>query len=163
MLKHFAAFATLAVALSLPSTAQDASEIARVQQGKACQGCNLFQANLAYKDLPGLNASGSRLRQSNMSLTTLDSADLSGANLTIANLYGARLSGTNLSEADLTDAILVGAYLGGANLKGTVLKGANLGGAEITTARGLTQGQLNEACGDRHTRLPTGLTVKTCR
>ena len=36
-------------------------------------------------------------------------------------------------------------------------------GADLTGARGLTQAQVGRACGDASTRLPRGLTARTCR
>ncbi len=145
------------------ASAQDKTEITRAQAGKDCRSCNLFQADMAYKDVPGVNLSGSRLRQADLSLATLNKADLSKANLSIANLFGARLTSVDLTNANLERAILVGAYLGSANLKGATLTGANLSGAELETALGLTQIQLNAACGDASTKLPNGLTIPSCR
>ena len=52
------------------------------------------------------------------------------------------LTDADLSEADLTDADLSEADLGGAN--------------------NLSQGQLEQACGDDETKLPEGLTIKPC-
>ena len=42
-------------------------------------------------------------------------------------------------------------------------RGANVSGAELDGARGLTQAQLDKACGDRATRLPHGLRIPACR
>jgi hypothetical protein len=78
--------------------------------------------------------------------------DLTGINLHDANLKGALLAKTNLSNANLT----------GANLTGTSLSGANLTGADLRGAKNLTQMQLDQACGDAHTKLPEGLTIKPC-
>ena len=61
--------AVLAVlTLGTAAHAQDASQIARVQSGQSCPGCNLFQADLSYLDLPGIDVSGSRLRQASLAL-----------------------------------------------------------------------------------------------
>lgn len=76
--------------------------------------------------------------------------------------YGAVLTGASLSGADLTNASLVGAYLNGANLAGAQLSGANLSGAQLGSARGLTQGQLSQACGDEATVLPRGMRIPAC-
>jgi hypothetical protein len=73
--------------------------------------------------------------------------DLTGINLHGANLKGALLTKTNLNDANLR----------GANLTGTDLRGADLRGA-----KNLTQMQLDQACGDAHTKLPEGLTIKPC-
>jgi uncharacterized protein YjbI with pentapeptide repeats len=133
-----------------------------VRAGASCAGCDLFQINLAYSDLAGRDFSGSRIRQADLTVVTADRADFRGANLSLTNLFGARLTGADLRNANLEGASLVGAYLGGARLDGAALDGANLSGAEMETAQGLSQVQLNTACGDATTRLPAGLSVHTC-
>ena len=50
-----------------------------------------------------------------------------------------------------------------ADFRDADMGGTNLSGADLSGARGLTQRQLNEACGDSATRLPSGLTVPACR
>ncbi|MCA8902854.1 MAG: pentapeptide repeat-containing protein [Hyphomonas sp.] len=162
MLKQIAV-ALLAALMAAPAMAQDAGEIARAQAGKDCRNCNLFQADLSYLDIPGIDLSRSRLRQADLSLATMNHANLAGANLSVANLFGSRLTGADLAGADLQQASLVGAYLGSANLAGAKLSGANLGGAELATAKGLTQAQLDTACGDAATELPSGLHIPACR
>jgi uncharacterized protein YjbI with pentapeptide repeats len=136
---------------------------AEVRAGRAaCIGCDLFQADLSYIDLSGRDFSGSRLRQADLSLSEADRARFHGANLSIANLFGGRFSRADFSDAHLGRAVLVGAYLGGARFNGAVLIDANLSGAELSHAIGLTQAQLNTACGDASTVLPAGMTIPTC-
>ncbi|MHA0110809.1 pentapeptide repeat-containing protein, partial [Klebsiella pneumoniae] len=53
--------------------------------------------------------------------------------------------------------------LEGANLQGAKMDGANFAGAEMRRTRGLTQAQLNTACGDASTQLPAGLHIQACR
>ncbi|WP_018147010.1 pentapeptide repeat-containing protein [Henriciella marina] len=161
MLKQFFFAAALAV-LALPAAAQNAGEIAKVRNGQSCPGCNLFQADLAYYDASNINVSGARLRQSDMQLGTFDDWNLSGANLSVANLFGVRFNASNFSNANFENATLVGGYFGSSNFSGANLSGANLSGADLHLARGLTQGQLDRACGDRATRLPDGLRVPRC-
>lgn len=154
----------LALFLSAPalSSAQDAAQIARVQAGQSCPGCNLFQADLAYRDLPDIDLSGSRLRQANLALATMNRTRFDNADLSIANLFGARFTSASFRNADLSRANLVGAYFGSADMTGANLAGATLSGAELVTARGLTQAQLNTACGDASTQLPAGLRIPPC-
>ena len=155
---------TFVLLVSLPGVvnAQDVSQISRVQSGQSCTGCNLFQAELAYLDLPGIDVSGSRLRQANLALSTMNHARFDNANLSIANLFGGRFTGASFRNADLSRANLVGAYFGSADLTGANLDGATLSGAEMATARGLTQAQLDRACGDASTELPAGLHIPHC-
>jgi uncharacterized protein YjbI with pentapeptide repeats len=150
------------ITISTGAFAQDSSQIARVQAGQSCSGCNLFQADLAYRDLPGIDVSGARLRQANLALSTLNRARMDNTDLSVANLFGARLTGASLRNANLSQAVLVGTYFGSANLSGATLAGANLSGAEMSNTRGLTQSQLNTACGDAATELPAGLHVPRC-
>ncbi|MEO1643412.1 MAG: pentapeptide repeat-containing protein [Pseudomonadota bacterium] len=163
MLKHILAITVLSIAFTMPALAQNAGHIAKAQNGQSCAGCNLFQADMAYRDVSGASFAKSRLRQSNLSLTTLSDVNLSGSDLSISNLFGARLNRCNLTGADLRQTSAVGTYFGSSNLSGTNLAGANLSGADLSLTRGLTQSQLNKACGDASTRLPHGLRIPRCR
>ena len=161
-MKRLASLIAIFSLLSVPAMAQDASQIARVQNGASCSGCNLFQADLAYRDLPNVNLSGSRLRQADLSLATMNGANLSSCDLSVANLFGARFTGVSFRNSNLRDANLVGAYFGGADFSGADLTGAVLSGAEMAESVGLSQSQLNSACGDASTELPVGLRVPRC-
>ena len=129
---------------------------------KTCAGCDLFQVDLSYKELDGRDFTGARLRQADLSLATLDSAKMRNANLSIVNAFGARFNRTDFTNANLSDASLVGSWFGGAVMAGADLKGANLSGSYLFTAHGLTQAQLNAACGDESTALPDGLKIPLC-
>jgi hypothetical protein len=93
--------------------------------------------------------------------------DLSATDLRRANLNGAKLQGTFLFGANLQRAVLVlanleGAVLIDANLERAILIGAdlklaNLQGANLQPVRNLTQEQINEAYGDKKTKLPDHL------
>lgn len=161
-MKHYAALLVLTLALGAPAAAQNAGQIQQVQSGQSCTECNLFQANLSYRDLPGVDLSGARLRQADLSLATMNGARFDRADMSIANLFGARFTGASFVSTNFERATLVGAHFGGANLSRANLAGANLSGAELDRARGLTQRQLDAACGDQFTRLPPGLRVSPC-
>jgi uncharacterized protein YjbI with pentapeptide repeats len=156
----------LALILSLaaaPALAQNAAQIAKVQDGGSCPRCNLFQADLGNKVLRSRNLAGARLRQSDMSLSVLNNSNMSHADLRDINGYGALFIGVNFQDADLTNATLVGSDLEGANFRGAKLTGVNLAGAEMDKAIGLTQRQLDAACGDEKTQLPKALHVPACK
>ena len=111
-MKHFALLMFLVGFYCTPVSAQNASQIAAVQDGKSCAGCNLFQANLAYQDASKMDLSNARLRQANLSLATYDDVDFSRANLSVANLFGARFNRATLAVrfrghtiADLLDQL----------------------------------------------------------
>lgn len=163
MLKQIAGALALATTTAIPALAQSAEEIARVQDKLPCEGCNLFQADLSFRDLPGVNVANSRLRQADLSLATMNSADFHNSNLSIANMFGGRFTSANFQRANLEQAVMVGAYFGSADFTGATLTGANLSGADMKTARGLTQAQLDTACGDESTQLPAELSVPRCQ
>jgi uncharacterized protein YjbI with pentapeptide repeats len=156
----------LAIALSLaalPALAQNASQIQHVQDGASCPRCNLFQADLSNKSLKGHNYAGARLRQADLSLSVFNHGDFAGADLRDVNGYGALFSGANFTHANMTNSTFVGAFLQGADFHGAILNGVNFSGAEMDRANGLTQAQLNGACGDPSTTLPHGLRLPACK
>lgn len=134
----------------------------RVRGGAGCAGCDLFQIDLAYQNVSGRSFAGARIRQADFTIAIADRANFAGANLSLTNMFGARATGANFTGANLDGASLVGASLGGARFTGARFAGANLSGAELADARGLSQEQLNTACGDATTTLPAGMTVPRC-
>jgi uncharacterized protein YjbI with pentapeptide repeats len=163
MLKHLAIIAACLALMSPLAAAQSEADIAKATAGHSCADCNLFQADMSYAQIQGVTFAGARLRQSNMTLATLDRVNFDRANMSIANLYGGRFTGASFKNTDLSRAILVGGSYDGADFSGANLTDANISGAEMAKSRGLTQSQLNDACGDSYTRLPTGLSVQQCR
>lgn len=146
----------------LAASAQNASQISRVRAGHSCAGCNLFQGDFTGMEVRGLNLSGARLRQSDLSLAVMNRTNFSRGDLRDIEAYGAVFSSSNFSGANLTNASLVGAYLDGSRFGGAYLTGANLSGASLARATGLTQSQLNRACGDAATVLPANLRIPAC-
>ena len=163
MMRPFAALGLLAVLTATPVLAQDAGQIARVRGGASCPRCNLFQADLSNLSLKGLNLSGSRLRQADLSLAVMNRSSFAGTDLRDVNAYGGVFSSVSFASANMTNSTWVGAYLQGANFRRATLTGANFSGAEMSRTVGLTQAQLNHACGDEATTLPAGLRIPACR
>lgn len=158
---------------------------ARLQKANL-QGANLQGANLASANLQGARLENATLVKANLQRTNLNGAILLKANLQEANLQdsalrGAALQRSNLqraklewvylpqavlSKANLQGANLQWANLAGANLAGADLAGANLAGANLGSLKGLSQKQLDNACGDEKTNLPSRtppLTIKACK
>lgn len=150
------------LAAAPPALAQNAGQIASVRRGASCPGCNLFQGDFSGLEARGLNLAGARLRQSDLSLSVMNRTRFSNADLRDVEAYGGVFSGSSFAGANLTNASFVGAYLEGANLSGATLSGTNLSGAQLRRATGLTQRQLNQACGDSSTVLPAGLRIPAC-
>jgi uncharacterized protein YjbI with pentapeptide repeats len=158
--------ASLVIALSFaaaPALAQNAAQVARAQAGGDCPRCDLFQADLGNKALKGHDYAGARLGQSDMSLSVFNHTSFADADMRDVNGYGALFTDANFAGANMTNATMVGSYLEGANFRGARLSGVDFSGAEMDRAVGLSQAQLDEACGDGSTRLPRGLRLPACR
>ncbi len=163
-MRTFALLAGLAASLALvaPASAQNAGQISQARNGASCPKCNLFQADFGGLEMAGRSYAGARLRQADMSLAVLNRTNFAGADLRDIEAYGAVFSSSNFAGANLTHASFVGTFLAGANFAGANLDGANFSGAELAGARGLSQAQLDRACGDRDTTLPRGLRIPAC-
>ncbi len=112
--------------------------------GAKMVGAVLVKAELARADLTGANLSG---------------ADLSKAEFERAVFRNAILERARLAFADLARADLTGARLAGANLEGAYTLLIRVEGTDLSGVTGLSQQQLEIACGDAETRLPEGLTA----
>jgi uncharacterized protein YjbI with pentapeptide repeats len=146
--------ALLAVSISqamsapAPTAIYDAAAVARLHAGIVdCPGCNLQGADLTNTCVKAKNLTGANFDRANAVLMCM-----SYANFSNATFRGTDLSGANLAHADLDGADLSGAILSITSLKGT----------DLTKAKGLTQKQLDAACGDADTKAPAGLTVHLC-
>jgi uncharacterized protein YjbI with pentapeptide repeats len=162
-MKKLALVVFAATVIAAPAFAQNPRQIASVRAGHNCPGCNLFQADLSNSELQHKNYAGARLRQANLSVTEMNGTNLSRTDLRDVNAYAGRFTSASFAGANLTNATFVGTFLGGANFKGATLEGANFGGAEMGSARGLSQAQLNKACGDGSTIVPKGLHIPSCK
>lgn len=161
-MKRIAAVVALSLLVAGPALAQNAGQIESARRGASCPGCNLFQADFGGLELKGRNFSRARLRQADLSLSVMNRTSFAGADLRDVNAYGGVFSSASFVGANMTNATFVGTYLQGANFRGAVLTGVNFSGAEMDRAVGLTQGQLNGACGDQATTLPRGLRIRAC-
>jgi uncharacterized protein YjbI with pentapeptide repeats len=138
---------------------------------------DLRRANLELAELYGADLTGANLYCALLNSARLSDAKLSGTDLSYADLSLADLRGANLSGAILRNAYLTGTVLGCTDRRCTDLSGADLTGAELKSQRSYTddglwpvdlsqtnvsQEQLDAACGDEHTKLPDGLTIRPC-
>ncbi|HTQ14683.1 MAG TPA: pentapeptide repeat-containing protein [Rhizomicrobium sp.] len=112
-----------------------------------CPHCDLAGADLTNTCVKGGNLEGAKFDGARAVLMCMSYADFKGASFRKTDLAGA-----NLAHADVDDADFTGADLSITSIKGT----------DLSHARGLTQLQLDHACGDAETKAPQGLTVRTC-
>ncbi len=123
------------------------------------------QSDFTYADFTNYS-----IRNIDFSYISFYHADFSGSNLVAvifsnAILFSVNFSDTQLSVVNFSNArFLYGKFcevsLGSGNFSGADLSGLNLSGADLTNASNLTQKQVNQAVGDIHTRLPTGLKMR---
>ena len=122
--------------------------VASIKSGKHdCPHCKLAGADLTNQCVKDGNLEGADFDNARLVLMCMSFADFKGA-----TFRGADLSGANLAHAKLDGADLTGAILTITSIKGT----------DLTHTKGLTQKQLDGACGDADTKVPAGLAVKTC-
>ena len=130
-------------------------------------GADLSRAKLikmtAYRaDFSGATLVGANLHKAELARANFAKADLSGANLrktglSRSTLEGARLLQANLAGADLARAKLKDVQLAGAKFKTARFFQTRIEGIDLSGAIGLEQEQIDEACGDEKTKLPSGL------
>lgn len=108
-------------------------------------------------DLRGADLTNTCVKKGNVEGALFDNAKLVLMCMSYADFKGASFKGADMAGANLAHAIVDGADFTGATLDITSIKGTDL-----RFARGLTQNQLNAACGDADTKVPAGMTVHTC-
>jgi len=140
--------AMTAACAAAADSAVDPAAVARIHGGIVdCVGCSLEGADLKNTCVKAHDLHGAKF----------DRADATLMCMSYANFRGASFRDTNLSGANLAHARLDGADLTGADL--TI---ASVKGTDLTRVRGLTQKQLDAACGDAETKVPAGMRVHLC-
>lgn len=142
--------ALIAVSIShaMSAPAYDEAAVARIHAG--------------IVDCPGCNLQGADLRNTCVKAKNLTGADFDGANAVLMCMSFANFSNATFRGTDLSAANLAHADLDGADLTGAVMDITSIKGTDLTRTKGLTQKQLDAACGDAQTRVPAGMTVHRC-
>jgi uncharacterized protein YjbI with pentapeptide repeats len=136
------------VAASAAGGPPDRAAIASIRAGHHdCPRCYLAHADLTNQCVKHGNLEGADFDGAKMVLMCMSYGDFKNA-----TFRGADLSGANLAHASLD----------GADLSGARLTITSIRAADLSRAKGLTQPQLDEACGDSQTRLPAHLHAKIC-
>jgi uncharacterized protein YjbI with pentapeptide repeats len=150
-MRQFMALAVLVPGLlaAMPVKAADLAAVAKIHGGIVdCVGCNLRGADL----------SNTCVKQHD-----LHGADFNGANATLMCMSFADFTNASFRDTELSGANLAGAKLDGADLTGAKTSITSFLGTDLRHVKGLTQAQLDVACGDATTKLPPGLHVHTCQ
>ena len=115
-----------------------------------------------HRDCPRCDLSGADLTNQCVKQGNLEGATFDGAKLVLMCMSYADFRGASFRNTDLAGANLAHAKVDGADFTGADLSIASIKGTDLSRARGLTQTQLDRACADSETKLPAGLTAKTC-
>lgn len=147
------------------------------------QGANLEKANLVRAALGGSNATGANFARVEAYRAgfpgvaakgaSFASAELQRADFTGADLEGADFGKSELGRAIFDEALITGTNFVSANLSrahfekarfagpidfsGAFFYLTRIEGIDLSAAKGLTQAQIDQACGDEGTVLPRGL------
>ena len=114
-------------------------------------------------DCVGCNLQGSDLTNTCVKAHDLTGANFDGANATLMCMSQADFRGASFRGTELSGANLAGAKMDGADLTGATTSITSFIGTDLRFVKGLTQKQLDIACSDRETKLPTGLKPHFCR
>ena len=166
------ALLTAVAASAFASNPKDVARARNVTNMSECMKCDLTNANMAHgffqlanmidADLSGANFDGANLAGSQLNNAKAVKSSFVYTNFSGARLDGADLTGANFSNAWLNWTWFQGAKLDGANFTGARMPGAQLYGTDMSKAVGLTQDQIDKACGDASTKLPPGIRVPAC-
>jgi len=134
----------------LNNAAADNANFERVEGYRAVfQDVRANGASFKSGELQRANFAGAQLRGANF-----EKADLSRVAFDKAIITGANFVYANLSRAVLSSAV----FEDGLDFKNAFFLFARIEGVDLSQALNLTQQQMDMACGDDATKLPTGLT-----
>jgi uncharacterized protein YjbI with pentapeptide repeats len=119
-----------------------------------------YRSSFAHISAAGASFASAELQRADFSEADLPAAsfqkaELGRANFVKANLKGGNFSLANLSRANLKDSSTDGTT----NFDRAFMFLTRIEGLDLSAAKGLQQSQIDLACGDKDTILPSGLTV----
>jgi uncharacterized protein YjbI with pentapeptide repeats len=113
--------------------------------GVDAQGATFVNAELQRVEFAGANLAGASFEKAELGRANFEGADLTGSRFTLANL----------TRADLSKA----KFTGPLDFANGFFYLTRIAGLDLSAATGLTQYQIDMACGDADTKLPAGLTA----
>ncbi len=134
---------------SLAGSRLDKANLSRIEGYRtvfsqiSAAGASFASAELERAEFSGANLTGA----------DFDKAELGRANFVGATITGARFTEANLARADFTTA----KFEGPIDFSGAFLLLTRFDGLDLSQAAGLQQWQIDQACGDQKTKLPSGL------
>jgi uncharacterized protein YjbI with pentapeptide repeats len=116
-----------------------------VFQNASAQRASFISAELQRADFTGAQLSGANFEKAELGRATFETAVLTGARFALANLSRADLSGARFEGSIDFDRAFM--FL------------TRIEGLDLSAATGLQQSQIELACGDTSTKLPSGLSM----
>lgn len=123
---------------------------------------NLVSSNFILADLHKADLTGGNFTNSDFTKARLKSTDAMNAVFANANFTKAKLDRGDFTGSDFSGAKFIDTKFGDAEVKDANFVGANFSGAEMVELSGLTQSQLDSACGSKETQLPESFSLKVC-
>lgn len=121
-----------------------------------------YRSDFSNASANGASFANAELQRAEFGGAQLKNADFQKAELGRADFDKAVLSGVNFSFANLSRATLAGAVIQGpVSFSGAFMYLTRIEGLDLTNATGLQQAQINLACGDTTTKLPSWLSAPT--
>lgn len=119
-----------------------------------------YRTNFSGIDAQGATFTAAEMQRSNFTGAVLRGVDFTKAELGRADFADADITGTSFTLASLARADLSGAkFSGPIDLSGAFLFLTRIEGLDLSAATGMQQWQVDMACGDDNTKLPSGLTA----
>ena len=153
----FAGPARISLAPAYGGVCEDCDLSGRILAGAKMSNSNFSGTNFTHAVLARADGTGSEFEEANFT-----DADLRYAKLIEARCPRAVFENAMLADTDGRRAVFRHADFTRANVARMRLDGADISGADFRNAEGLTQAQLDTACGDRLTRVPRGMRVRSC-
>jgi uncharacterized protein YjbI with pentapeptide repeats len=117
-----------------------------------------YRSDFSNASANGVSFANAELQRAEFAGAQLKNADFQKAELGRADFDKAVLTGANFSFANLSRATLNGAVMDGAtSFSGAFMYLTRIEGLDLSKASGLQQAQINLACGDNTTILPSWL------
>ncbi|MEO0327604.1 MAG: pentapeptide repeat-containing protein [Pseudomonadota bacterium] len=121
-------------------------------------GAIASRADFSGADFTDVNFSKADINRSNFSNSVLKNVDLSKGEAARVSFDGAQIANLNLDFSNIARSDFRTAVISGPiSMKGSFLFQTQIAGVDLSSVMGLTDWQLEMACGDENTKLPDGM------